>query len=594
MTSTADVAEAVTNCLRTISAWQLGTANLLGPSIPTGSVGQLRPSDCHLDAIEKVLSDVKDSEEKMRQMIPTIAAARNSQLPISRLPPELLRYVFEYHFEGTIDSQQLGDTYPTCIIASVCSYWRAVALGSPMLWSRIDLSRPLALVDCLMERAAGHPLTVDCDHSSGRKISVTAFYPHFFKAHIQSIKDLTLATDFLFPDTFRECLTLHAPILQRCTVRVTSLPSGIRPVLSEPLFGNCAPQLRYVDIRGLDFSWVTVPLTANLSTLILHCSIIPEHAGAIIHQILEGSPNLQVLELRADGRQIIDLEAMILLPRPSAPMPRLRLKLLQTLILDIPSSLLQHVLSFVDAPFLRKIELTLSDIGGAHIEDVRRLCSRDVLPPLPLLNTVQLVVVVLNRNSARRLAQFSVHGIGEELGDGLAGRNFMLEWRPYRNDLTQETPDLRSMLDSLCRLTGQSLRALVCVTDFDAPDHPCEIPLGLLSLPRLGFEGAAAAMWMARNTSKTAPADAAAQWTELEEIFLANGVVEADAMLDFVDWCNSCFENPQHKLRSLSMLEMTVKVDSDEIADKVLDRVRSMREHDITLNCTDINFWYPD
>ncbi|KAF8600323.1 hypothetical protein BDV93DRAFT_525475, partial [Ceratobasidium sp. AG-I] len=63
---------------------------------------------------------------------------------INTLPPEILSSIFVTVVDASIYACSTGDDsygtseYPT-LISSVCTYWRRVALGTPYLWSHIDL-----------------------------------------------------------------------------------------------------------------------------------------------------------------------------------------------------------------------------------------------------------------------------------------------------------------------------------------------------------------------------------------------------------------------------------------------------------------------
>ncbi|KAI0041978.1 hypothetical protein FA95DRAFT_1639067, partial [Auriscalpium vulgare] len=87
------------------------------------------------------------------------ADARNTYSPTSRLPPEVLAYVFEWlilvspaDVEGRLGWIES--------VTHVCRSWREVALGRPALWRRISFTIGLEWAKEMLARAKSAPLVI--------------------------------------------------------------------------------------------------------------------------------------------------------------------------------------------------------------------------------------------------------------------------------------------------------------------------------------------------------------------------------------------------------------------------------------------------
>lgn len=92
-------------------------------------------------------SSVDDERRRLDAAILLLVSQRNILAPISRLPPEILCYIFSwvqipYRLENTL------------LITSVCRHWRHVALADPTLWSVVELNQLDMALDFL-ERSRG-------------------------------------------------------------------------------------------------------------------------------------------------------------------------------------------------------------------------------------------------------------------------------------------------------------------------------------------------------------------------------------------------------------------------------------------------------
>jgi hypothetical protein len=142
-----------------------------GMHMDATSASTVKPPPAHLvtaarDAeLRKSIDDalaVEFAEIAHRQAnIRALYTRRNTAAAISRLPNELLRLVFTLLRDGTPEPGA-----PWKAIAGVCTAWRALALDSPSLWSRIDVApgpsgsevRAQTWTDLLLKRSKCAPL----------------------------------------------------------------------------------------------------------------------------------------------------------------------------------------------------------------------------------------------------------------------------------------------------------------------------------------------------------------------------------------------------------------------------------------------------
>ena len=88
----------------------------------------------------------------------------NAASPVNRLPPETLSQIFSHVSAPNTSYAASGFAvpHPFCkwaVVTHVCRYWRAAAVSSPNLWSKIDTPRP-ELMELFLSRSGARPLEV--------------------------------------------------------------------------------------------------------------------------------------------------------------------------------------------------------------------------------------------------------------------------------------------------------------------------------------------------------------------------------------------------------------------------------------------------
>jgi hypothetical protein len=186
---------------------------------------------------------------------------RNTLLPVSRLPPEVLLLVFEFCVSGGISvfhpSRRIVSAYDTRF-SQVCTAWRALAFGAPELWRAPPLQHP-DLAALYLQRAHGSPLSIVYDGRAGSSredallatLTDMSQLQHIVLRHLELLSRSNRFAALQQPAPQLETLFLH-----------TSLPMNFGGT-----FLSCtAPRLRALALRGCTVSW-DVPIFAQLTRL---------------------------------------------------------------------------------------------------------------------------------------------------------------------------------------------------------------------------------------------------------------------------------------------------------------------------------------
>ncbi|KAF7370497.1 hypothetical protein MSAN_00681500 [Mycena sanguinolenta] len=91
----------------------------------------------------------------------------NAVIPIARLPPEILGYIFVRCVPAVTSISSLHNDVSWLNVTRVSSRWRSVALSCPDLWSTLILSRP-KWVPVMLARSKNASLVVRVDFTSTR------------------------------------------------------------------------------------------------------------------------------------------------------------------------------------------------------------------------------------------------------------------------------------------------------------------------------------------------------------------------------------------------------------------------------------------
>ncbi|KII88443.1 hypothetical protein PLICRDRAFT_41601 [Plicaturopsis crispa FD-325 SS-3] len=216
--------------------------------------------------------------------------------PVSKLPFEMLSRIFE---QGALDCSPnrtpfFRSSYPLTL-SRVTSYWRAVAIGTPSLWSCIDMEwMSDFLVALYLERSKGWTLDI---HDVPLNQPGSRPRPHvFMTTDIHRWRSLHILREngWSLHRTLRNIVHTKAPSLENLSLAVAhvdlSAPIG-------PRLGDGLPRLTYLRLEGL-FPGELV-LAWFRSITILHFSAIHyiTSYGEFQH-MLESFPSLKKLVLQ--------------------------------------------------------------------------------------------------------------------------------------------------------------------------------------------------------------------------------------------------------------------------------------------------------
>ncbi|KAG8925349.1 hypothetical protein FRC01_010320, partial [Tulasnella sp. 417] len=96
-------------------------------------------------------------KQRLTERVTDVRRRHNAQIPIYRLPPEMLSKVIGYEMDEVERHNQL---HRIVQLSSVARWWRALILGIPSLWSVINGTDRSKIIELALERSQDSPLTV--------------------------------------------------------------------------------------------------------------------------------------------------------------------------------------------------------------------------------------------------------------------------------------------------------------------------------------------------------------------------------------------------------------------------------------------------
>ena len=203
-------------------------------------------------AIEDEIDEQLEVVDAARQLIHSQLARRNTLVPISALPPEILARVFQFLVLN--DHHWIRATH-------VCQFWRQVALDDSSLWTKISsISYSTEWTLEMLVRAKNAPLDINISlrSSSGREL-LHMIPPHF--SHTRKLRLYGLSSTTLRSNDIQCIHSLEAPVLEHFELR----GSGISPIITfrelegTALFKGRAPRLRTFSLSQVVIPWSLIP-----------------------------------------------------------------------------------------------------------------------------------------------------------------------------------------------------------------------------------------------------------------------------------------------------------------------------------------------
>ena len=247
------------------------------------------------------ISTVDKGIDATRQFLRSLLTRRNSLLPISLLPPEILASIFhllvleEPPLSGKRNLGWLKVTH-------VCQHWRQIALDNLSLWAKIwGNPTDTNWISEILVRAKNAPLDIKFDLAMSSPKTILMILPHL--SHTRQLRFHGLST--LHSNSVREIYNCEAPALEHfeLTVSPYSPISRYSPMAFPDLGGNMlfkghAPRLRTFLLSQLVIPWSLIP-RGHLTQLKVAVPKEDVHSPGDLNQLIDLLVNCPALEILA-------------------------------------------------------------------------------------------------------------------------------------------------------------------------------------------------------------------------------------------------------------------------------------------------------
>lgn len=344
---------------------------------------------------------------------------------IHTLPPELIANIFFWYVAREVDvyednvagfpapKRNYPRPYSWLKIRHVCRLWRAIALDTPTLSTRIVVSRP----DCVEEmiRTSGTmPLhLISGDQFSDTKETLAAYSRMFSQFHRVHRATISLTNQLL--EFLRSPRTLEAFDTSALEdMRINFLNVSYRDFRLAPsmLADSTFPALRTLRLHGGELSLCASMFSSSLRNLYLRFLDYPHSADRLL-VYLEGLRNLECLVVReCIEEENIDqfINTNVGAPHRSITFPKLRRLVLNEVLPDQLFQFFGHVIYPVDASVaighsFTSSRITLDIITRCLIEKLRGNLPRGNPP------TILRVTVDKDHSAAIRIKLWTTAGV---------------------------------------------------------------------------------------------------------------------------------------------------------------------------------------
>ncbi|KAI0637345.1 hypothetical protein C8Q77DRAFT_1097128 [Trametes polyzona] len=240
------------------------------------------------DTVRKQVEARRQTIRELYLEIAQLHRIHNLLPPINSLPPELLTMIFSF-----VEASSEEDCKDLLNITHVCNRWRAVAIGTPVLWTRISFTHSGG-VDAFLQRSKNQPLHVTV-HT--RELVLVSTIRSLTK-EIHRTRSLKVAIPASFAlNVVAKKLFGHTPQLEElCLERLPQHEEERRFTVAfpmEPADFDGAPALRSLKLRGIPLPYL--PRGPNKLTNVDLGGFLP--SLSILLDLLERSPQLKRLSL---------------------------------------------------------------------------------------------------------------------------------------------------------------------------------------------------------------------------------------------------------------------------------------------------------
>ncbi|TEB23221.1 hypothetical protein FA13DRAFT_1740186 [Coprinellus micaceus] len=225
-------------------------------------------------------------------------ATTKGPAPVDEAPNEILSHVFEL---GYLSQEQPDDKFRRNI-SQTSSRFRQVALNTPSLWSKYNLtqgniSQYLPYLSEYLQRSKGFPLDIDLTCFWSREITrhlMVLLLPH--SARWRRLSIMTPNSDI-----FAFLVDVPAPVLEH--ISVSHFSSQRRLAVDHLAFGGHLPKLSELVLRNVSLDRVNMPLRGLTKLEIRGHGVWPDLER--LDELLGGSEALQELIIHVKPGMVV-------------------------------------------------------------------------------------------------------------------------------------------------------------------------------------------------------------------------------------------------------------------------------------------------
>ena len=238
------------------------------------------------------LSTVNKGIDATRQFLRSLLTRRNTLVPISLLPPEILARVF--HFLVLKETPFSGGRKLGWIrVTHVCWHWRQVAFDDSSLWSRIlGIQANTKWISEMLARAKNAPLDIEFYTAGMSSPEALLMIP----PHLSHTRRLRFH-DLINFDNVRAIFSWGAPALEHFELTAAPYsPVTFWDVGGNILFKGHAPRLRTFSLSRVVIPWSLIP-RGQLTQLKIACPDEDFYSPSSLNQLVDLLDNCPALEI---------------------------------------------------------------------------------------------------------------------------------------------------------------------------------------------------------------------------------------------------------------------------------------------------------
>jgi hypothetical protein len=424
-----------------------------------------------LDARGVIDNEIEDLYERIRAR----KLDRNNLAPISKIPVELLSYIFSLVQRKY--RQNPREDLGWVVVTHVCQRWRDIARDNPALWVYIPFHRPKWIPE-MTRRSRSATFKIKLDFRSFTLAQFSALRL-FLAVHLPRVRSITVhrpllsESDIFLQTLFQELPARSAQCLEHFNVRYPARYSHtFNPMLSVEKVLIDPPCLKKLKIYGA-VDWSSKILT-SLTHFILYSdgrkSTESPHTYSEFLDALARMPALRKLHLHK-------------VPLPAPPTEKLssksfnivHLSQLQSILLSGSASTVYNILRHISLPEGTRFRLTLkvsmaSDVAAIAALFPGRYTSTNVAIKCPLARSLKISI----QEDYAHLSAWSHSSQDTTLDSGLSFPDdedpflkINLLWLPSSSSHIQEELNGQAILEMCSALPFRSLTTLSVTSEVE-------------------------------------------------------------------------------------------------------------------------------